>query len=112
MKTYSEEELQQAKQKLPKPTRDFLTSKTLSDLYLTFTKRHTLNISQLMGVSRIVNLTLLGLEAESAIETNLHQEIHTLTNQQTQDLVEDINTRIFKEARRRLTENITEPEEW
>jgi hypothetical protein len=66
----------------------------------------------MMTVSNVVNATLLGLESESAVETNLHQEIHTLTNEQVHALVEDINLRIFKDARRRLEEQIIEEEPW
>lgn len=112
MKTYSNAEEQEAYTKLPEQIRSFLDSQTIIKLYTSLAQRSTLNISQLMIMSSLTRLTLLGLEPESALETNLHQEIHTLSNEQVAQLVEDINTRIFKEAKRRLQENIVELEDW
>ncbi len=112
MKPYTQEEKRQAEKKLPKPLYDFLLSPTLIALYGGIQKKHQLNLSQLFVFTELVNDTLLGLESESSLETNLHQALHALTNQQARELVADTNDRIFKEAKRRVQENILEPSEW
>ncbi len=109
MKKYSPGERQQARKKLPKPLQDFIASPTLSTLYTGIQKKHKLSLYQIFLLADIVNATLIGLEQESALETNLHQAMHELSNEGARELVADINDRIFKEAKRRLEENILEP---
>ena len=96
--------------KLPKPLFDFLGSQTLTALYLGIGRKLELNLRQLMIVNDVANVTLMGLEPESAMETNLHQGLPELSNEKTRELVADINDRIFKEAKRRVRENIVTPE--
>lgn len=110
MKTYSKEERVEAKDKLPKPVRDFLSSNTITEIYDGLIKKNHLNLWQGSLMSKIANLTLLGLEPMSALETNLHQALPELSSATMRELVNDLNDRIFKETSRRLRENITEPE--
>jgi len=112
MKPHTKEEREEAKKKLPKPLYDFLGSTSLTNIYIGIQKKHSLNLRQLLLFTEIANLTLLGLESESALETNLHQAMHELSNQGARELVADINDRVFKEAQRRVKENILEPSIW
>ncbi len=112
MKTHTKGEKHEAMQKLPEPLYDFLVSQTLSNIYLGLQKKHSLDLRQLAILADITNTTLMGLEPESALETNLHQGIHELSNQGARELVADINDRIFKEAKRRLAEGIEESSVW
>lgn len=113
MKTYSKEEREEAKDKLPKPVRGFLSSNTITEIYGGLIKKHGLNLWQGSLMSKVANLVLLGLEPLSALETNLHQVLPELSSATTREIVNDLNDRIFKEASRRLHENIIEPEpEW
>lgn len=113
MKTYSKEETAEARNKLPKPVNDFLSSNTITEIYDGLIKKHRLNLWQGGLMSKTTNLILLGLEPESALETSLHQALPELNNAAMREIVNDLNDRIFKEASRRLRENITEPEpEW
>lgn len=110
MKKYTQTERAEAKQKLPKPLQDFLGSRSLTDLYVGLMKKHKLTLYEVMGISEIANNTLLGLEPESALDHTIHQEMPELSNEKTRELVADINDRIFKEAQRRIRENITTPQ--
>jgi len=112
MKTYSVEERTEAKKKLPRPVLDFLLSPTISNIYVGMQKKHNLDFRQLVLFCDVTNLTLMGLEPQSALETNLHQAMHELSNEGTRELVADTNDRVFKEAQRRLRENISEPSIW
>lgn len=112
MKSFTREEKTEAKKKIPKPVLDFLLSPTLSDIYLGIQKKHGLDFRQLFLFCEIVNATLMNLEPQSALETNMHQAMHELSNEQARELVADINDRVFKEAQRRLRENILEPSVW
>ena len=112
MKTHTREEREEAKKKLPEPVRDFLASPTLTTLHVGIQKKHNLDLRQLMLFADIVNVTLMGLEPESALETSLHQAIHELSNEGARELVADINDRVFKEAKRRIQESIPEPSVW
>ena len=112
MKSYTDEEKTQAEKKLPPPVLDFLLSPALSTIYIGIQNKHKLDLRQLGLLSEVVNVTLMGLEPESALETNLHQTIHELSNEGTRELAADINDRVFKEARRRLAEDVREPSVW
>src|SRR3989344_1298557 len=112
MKIYTAEERTEAQKKLPNPIVDFLLSSTLTNIYLGIQKKHRLDFRQLMLFCDIANLTLMGLEPQSALETNLHQVMHELPSEQTRELVADLNDRVFKEAQRRLRENVLEPSVW
>jgi len=113
MKTYSKEERIEAKNNLPRPVSGFLSSNTITEIYDGLIKKHHLNLWQGSLVSKTANLILLGLEPQSSIETNLHQVLPELSSATTREIVNDLNDRIFKEASRRLHENIIEPEpEW
>src|SRR3989344_5230232 len=112
MKIYTAEERTEAQKKLPNPIVDFLLSSTLTNIYLGIQKKHRLDFRQLMLFCDIANLTLMGLEPQSALETNLHQVMHELPSEQTRELVADLNDRVFREAQRRLRENILEPSVW
>ena len=107
MKDYTRDEKNVARERLPQPIKDFLASDELSKIYLGLQRKLKLDLRQLMAVSEASNLTLLGLESESALETNIHDLLHELSNEATRELVADINDRIFKEAKRRIRENIT-----
>lgn len=109
MKKYSPEEVKKTLEGLPQPLKDFAGSETLTNIYVGIQEKHHLNLRQLAALADATNMSLLGLEPESALETNLHQLMHELPNAVTKELVADINDRVFKEARRRLTENILEP---
>lgn len=110
MKEYQKDERLDAKKKLPKPVADFLASDTITQIYLGIIAKHKLNLRQGTIFSEAVNVTILGLESQTALETNLHQVLPELSNATLKELLEDINNRIFKEAERRLKENITEAE--
>ncbi|MFA5877046.1 MAG: hypothetical protein WC880_01655 [Candidatus Paceibacterota bacterium] len=112
MKTHTTAEREEAKKKLPQALYDFLASPSLTKIYLGIQKKHDLNLRQLLLFTDIANITLIGLEVESALETNLHQVLHELSSEGTRELVADINDRVFKEARRRIIENIPEPSVW
>jgi len=110
MKTYSKDEIRVALETVPPPIRSFIESKTLTNLILGISAKHEMNYRQAGVVVDIVTATLIGLEPSTAFETNLHQHLPKLSNPVTRELVADINDRIFKEAQRRLQENILEPE--
>jgi len=112
MKLHSREEREEVKRQLPKPINDFLTSPTLNTIYVGIQTKHKLNLRQLGLFADIGNVTLMGLETESALETNLHQAMPELSNEGARELVADINDRVFKEARRRVSESILEPSAW
>lgn len=109
MKIYTQAQNDEAVNKLPDPIYDFLVGPTLTTIYAGIQKKHNLDLRQLVLFATIANMTLIGLEPESALETNLHQAMHELSNQGAKELVADINDRVFKEAKRRLQENILEP---
>ncbi len=110
MKNYTREERADARKKLTRPVNDFLSSDALLDIYRGIFKKHKLNFYQGGLVSEIANVTLMGLEPESALETNLHQTLPALSSDTMRELAADINDRLFKEARRRVQENIVTPE--
>lgn len=113
MKTYTAEERIEARKKLPRPVSDFFVSPEIITIYGGIAKKLTLNLHQNSAMRDVVNATLLGLEPEHALETNLHQALPELSNVMTRELVADINDRVFKEAKRRLEQNIVTPEpEW
>ena len=64
---------EEAKKKLPKPILDFLRAPELTTLYVGIKDKLKMNLRQLMAFAEIVNVTLMGLEEEHALETNLHQ---------------------------------------
>jgi hypothetical protein len=109
MKTYTVQEREDAKGRLPAPIADFVGSESLTNIYLGIRTKLKLNLRQLVIMTEIANLTLLGLEPEHALETNLHQYLPELSNADTKELAADLNDRVFKEAQRRLRENVTEP---
>jgi len=108
MKTYTQKEREQAMDTLPIPVSDFLKSNTITDIYVGIGEKLNLNYRQIGLASQITNATLLGLEPEHALETNIHQALPELSNTATRELVADINDRIFKEMQRRIKENIIE----
>lgn len=110
MKNYTREERKEARSKLSKPLNDFLSSDELLKIYTGLFKKHKLNFNQSGLMSEVVNTTLIGLESEKVLETNIHQVLPELSNATTLELVADINDRVFKEARRRIQENIVVPE--
>jgi hypothetical protein len=110
MKPHTKEEKEAAMQNLPEPVSGFLNTEALTNIYLGIQKKFNLNLRELMIFTEIGNVTLMGLQPESALETNIHQWMPELSNATTHELVGDINDRVFKEAKRRLQENIIEPE--
>ncbi|TSD05718.1 MAG: hypothetical protein Greene07147_423 [Parcubacteria group bacterium Greene0714_7] len=108
MKTYTQQEREQAMDALPVPVSDFLKSDTITNIYVGIGEKLNLNYRQVGLASQITNVTLLGLEPEHALETNIHQALPELSNTATRELVADINDRIFKEVQRRIKENIIE----
>lgn len=110
MKDYTPEERREAKARLPKPIRDFIDSDALLQIYFGVIQKNHINWRQAGTLTEITNATLLGLESESALETNFHQALPELSADTMRELVADVNDRVFKEARRRLAENIVEPE--
>ncbi|TAK58497.1 hypothetical protein EPO14_04110 [Patescibacteria group bacterium] len=110
MKNYTRDEYIEARKKLTKPVNDFFDSKELIAIYRGIFAKYKLNFNQAGLVSDIANATLMGLESEAVLETNLHQMLPELSNAATHELVADINDRLFKEARRRVQENIVAPE--
>lgn len=111
MRSYSVEEKDRARKKLPEPIIDFLGSPALTTIYLGLRDKLKLNLRQLMIVSEIANVTLTGLEEEHALEASLHQYLPEMSNADMRELVADLNDRVFKEAQRRLRENVLEPKE-
>lgn len=109
MKTLQPNELLKALRNAPEPVRDFAVSPTLMSIYDGIQKKHGLSDLQMAFVSKLANCTMLELEPESAIETNLHQALPELSHASTLELVADITTRILKEAKRRQAERILEP---
>jgi hypothetical protein len=110
MRAYTQEERDSAYDNLPPPVKDFIGSTTLVNIYKGMGGKLGLNFRQMFAVSQITNLTLLGIEPESAFEANIHQFLPELSNEKTRELVADINDRIFKESRRRLQDNVREPQ--
>src|SRR6185295_117333 len=108
MKIYTRVEKNEARTKLPKPILDFMGSTALTTLYIGIQKKLKLDLRQLMMYSEITNCTLMGLEPEHSLETNIHQWLPELGNAETKELAADINDRIFKEAKRRVEQNILE----
>src|SRR3989344_3655759 len=106
MKNYSREEIEEAKKKLPGPVSDFMYSPTLTTVYLGIQKKHGLNLRQLDLFVHAATLVLAGLEPESALEPRLHRDVPELKSEVLRELIVDINDRVFKEARRRLRENV------
>lgn len=109
MREYTPEERREARTRLPAPIADFLGSNALNVIYIGIRDKLRLNLQQLMIVSDIANVTLLGLEPEHALEANLHQYLSEMSNADMRELVADLNDRVFKEAQRRLRENVLEP---
>jgi len=109
MKAVTQQIKDEAFNRLPLPLQDFLGSEALVAIYKGLATKLQLNFRQIFAVSEITNLTILGIEQESALETNIHLLLPELSNKKTRELVADINDRIFKEARRRLQENVIEP---
>jgi len=113
MKPYTREEKEAATAAVPPPIRTFLRSFSLARLTGGIIEKHKMNFRQGGEIVNLIGVTLLGLEPASAFETNLHQALPELSNPIMRELVDDINDRVFKEAQRRLRENIFEPEpEW
>jgi hypothetical protein len=112
MNRRTQKEVQAALTKVPRPIADFVSSELIGNLIRGIRTKHKLNIMETGTISDIIAFTLVGLESESALETNLHQEMPELSSQVHRELATDINDRIFKEAQRRLHENIVEPEQW
>ncbi len=112
MKTYTADERISARKKLPKPVSDFLVSTAITEVYMGIMQKHSLNLRQIGILSEIINITVEGLEPQSSVEANLHQALPELSNASMRELILDINDRVFKEATRRLKENITEPDTW
>jgi hypothetical protein len=110
MKDHTHEEKTAAKSKLPRPIYDFLGSKALMNIYQGISKKLGLNFRQIFAVSEVTNITLIGLEPETAFEANIHQLLPELSNDKTRELVADINDRVFKEAKRRMQEGILDDE--
>jgi hypothetical protein len=108
MKDYTQEEIANAMASVPPPIRSFISSTALRTIYTGIREKHKLNLRQIWAVTELSTVTLLGLESQSAFETNLHQLLPELSNATTHELVADVNTRIFKEARRRLEESVIE----
>lgn len=109
MKKYTAEEKAEARKSLPKPLAGFIGSQILTALYFGIKDKLKLNWSQVVDMCEVANVTLLGLEPEHALETNLHQYMPELSNADMRELVADLNDRVFKEAQRRLRENVIEP---
>ncbi len=112
MKNFSDEEIKDASAKIPKEIRYFNGSPTYQKIVEGIRIKHGLNFRHIIALSYLLNVTLVGLEDESAFETNLHQLLPELSNATTHELVQDINARIFKEARRRVELGIVEPSPW
>jgi len=108
MRTYGIKEKEGAKEKLPESIRSFLNSEVLPKIYIGIKDKLKLNLRQLMLFAEVANVTLMGLEPEHALETNLHQYLPELSNAEMRELAADINDRVFKEAQRRLRENVVE----
>jgi hypothetical protein len=108
MKKYTKEELETAKNSAPKPLVDFLNSASLGDIYGGLLKKHKLSLKEMSIIAEICGLTLLNLDSESALATNIHTTLPELSNATTNELVADIHDRIFKEAARRVSANIVE----
>jgi myosin heavy subunit len=112
MKTYTKEEREAAMKALPRPIADFAKSEVITEIYFGLQKKHKLNIWELSVVAGAANLALLGLEPESSVEPTIHQELPEISNAVLRELIADINDRVFKEAKRRLKENIVIEEPW
>lgn len=109
MKSYTQEEINAAIRGLPAPLRGFIFSPSLRAIFIGIRDKHKLNLRQIWAVSELSTTTLAGLDSQTAFESNLHLLLPELSNATTHELVADVNSRIFKEARRRLEEEIIEP---
>lgn len=112
MKDHSVQEMEQALERVPKPIADFAISETLTTIYSEIAKRHKLNLRQIAEVSKVVNTTLVGLEPEERLGIEIHDTLLEFDNDALNPLVADINSLVFKEAKRRLQENIVEEDTW
>jgi hypothetical protein len=108
MKQYTHIEIVNAQQKLARPVSDFLNSDSITKIVSGIAKKLDLSPEQKLSVTTIITATLIKLEPESALETNIHQLIHELSNEKTRELAADIRDRVFREAERRERENITD----
>ena len=109
MKQYSYTEIASAQQQLGRPVNDFLGSDAIAAIIEGIRTKLGLDSRQNSLVVDVITATLVKLEPESALETNIHQIIPELSNEKTAELVADIRDRIFKEAKRREEHNVTEP---
>lgn len=106
MKEYTHTEIINSQLKLPRPVADFLNSDSITKIVSGIAKKLDLTPEQKLAVTDIITATLTKLEPESALETNIHQLIHELSNEKTRELAADIRDRVFREAERRERENI------
>lgn len=109
MKTYPPIEILKAREKAGRPITDFLDSDVITRILSGIETKLGLRGAQIGHLLEVVTATLLQLEPESALETNLHQRIPELSNEKTKELAADLRDRVLKEAERRVRENITDP---
>lgn len=109
MRKYSLKEKDAAMERLPQPVRDFLGSLTLTGIYEGLATKLGLSFKQSLLMGEIANVTLMKLEDEHALETNIHQMMPELSNTAARELAADLEDRVFREATRRIRENVLEP---
>lgn len=109
MRRYSLKEKNAALERLPQPVRDFLASLTLTGIYEGLATKLNLSFKQSLLMGDIANVTIMKLEDEHALETNIHQMMPELSNTQTRELAADLEDRVFREVARRIRENVLDP---
>lgn len=109
MKTYSYTEVLQAREKIARPISDFIDSKAFQNIIDGFEVKFGFSVEQKTLSTSIIIATLVQLEPQSALETNIHQLLPELSNEKTTELAADIRDRAIKEADRRVKEGIIDP---
>jgi hypothetical protein len=106
MNNFTAQQYLNAKKKLPQALQDFLSSDDIDAIYNGIREKHSLTLPQFASLTRAASAILIKLEPESALEAKLHQELPALQSGVLRELVEDVKDRVFKEAARRVRENI------
>jgi hypothetical protein len=106
MNTYSAEEIEAAKQKVPGPIAEFIDSSACNDAFKNIGAKHALNLREMGAVYELSRATLLGLESEETFTTTLETALPEMAKEKMHSLIADINERVFQKARLRLKSGV------
>ena len=108
--TYTQEQLEQAYQRLPEASKEILYSVETSDKLMAIGQQHQLHIDQIGEMADEVGFVLLGLAPSSELLTKLQTRLK-VERVVAENLTADINTKIFlpiRDSLRQLTEKQSE----